>query len=88
MACLGHARLNEGRNLLPIVPGPGFTSLSVRPKTLRRLRAYKVGGMTYDDVLNELMDGQPTEAFWKEHRRRLKEEEDLPWEDVRKKLKL
>ena len=65
-----------------------FTSVPVKPETLRRLRSYKVGGKTYDDVLNAFMDETPTAEFWKEMDRRLKEETDVPWEKVRKKLKL
>lgn len=65
-----------------------FTSVPVKPETLKRLRSYKVGGRTYDDVLNEFMDGTPTQAFWKEMDRRLREEPDVPWEKVRRKLKL
>jgi hypothetical protein len=71
---------------MPFMPGPSFTSLSVKPSTLRRLRAYKVAGMSYDDVLNDLMDEQPTEAFWKEHARRL-QEESIPWDKVKAELR-
>lgn len=74
-------------NIMPFMPGSSFTTLSIKPKTLRRLKAYKVAGMSYDDVLNDLMDEQPTEAFWKEHRRRLEMEESIPWADVKKRLK-
>ncbi|MEA3137154.1 MAG: hypothetical protein QOC71_1435 [Thermoplasmata archaeon] len=65
-----------------------FTTVPVKPETLRRLRSYKVGGKTYDDVLNEFMDETPTEAFWKEMDRRMKEEPRIPWDDVKKRLKL
>lgn len=65
-----------------------FTTVPVKPETLRRLRSYKVGGKTYDDILNEFMDETPTEAFWKEMDRRLKEERVIPWEQVKKNLKL
>lgn len=44
--------------------------------------------MTYDDVLNELMDEQPTAEFWEEHERRLREEKMVPWTEVKKRLKL
>ncbi len=65
-----------------------FTSVPVKPETLRRLRSYKVGGASYDDVLNELMDGQPPEDFWKEYLRRLQEEDRVPWDEVRRKADL
>ena len=70
------------------VPRTTFTTVPVKPETLRRLRSYKVGGKTYDDVLNEFMDETPTEAFWKEHARRMNEEPRVPWEDVKRRLKL
>ena len=58
------------------------TTVPVKPETLARLRSYKVGGATYDDVLNELMDDPLPVGFIREHLRRLKEE------DVRKRLRL
>ena len=64
------------------------TTIPVKPETLARLRAYKVGGSTYDDVLNDLMDDRPPMGFIREHLRRLKEEEFSDWKDVRKRLRL
>ena len=64
------------------------TTVPVKPETLSKLRAYKVGGATYDDVLNELMDEQPPEAFIREHLRRLKEDAFEDWASVRKRLRL
>ena len=43
------------------------TTVPVKPETLRRLRLYKVGGTTYDEVLNDLMDDNPPAAFIREH---------------------
>ena len=64
------------------------TTIPVKPETLSRLRSYKIGGATYDDVLNDLMDDQPPEGFIREHLRRLKEETFSDWKDVRKRLRL
>ena len=64
------------------------TTVPVKPETLGRLRAYKVGGATYDDVLNDLMDDNPPGSFIREHLRRLREEPDTPWTKVRRRLKL
>ena len=64
------------------------TTIPVKPETLARLRVYKVGGSTYDDVLNDLMDDRPPAGFIREHLRRLKEEEFSDWKDVRKRLRL
>ena len=63
-------------------------SVPVKAETLRRLRSYKVGGTTYDEVLNDLMDDTPPGAFIREHLRRLREEPDIPWRDIRKRLRL
>ena len=64
------------------------TTVPVRSETLRRLRSYKVGGATYDEVLNDLMDVKPPGAFIREHLRRLREEPDIPWREVRKRRRL
>ncbi len=64
------------------------TTIPVKRETLARLRSYKIGGSTYDDVLNDLMDDQPPAGFIREHLRRLKEETFSDWKDVRKRLRL
>jgi len=64
------------------------TTVPVKHETLRRLRQYKLGGSTYDEVLNDLMDDNPPVAFIREHLRRLHEEPDIPWREVRKRLRL
>ena len=63
-------------------------SVPVKTETLRRLRSYKVGGTTYDAVLNDLMDDTPPGAFIRAHIRRLREEPEFPWRDIRKRLRL
>ncbi len=57
----------------------------MKQETLARLRSYKVGGATYDDVLNDLMDDQPPAGFVPEHLRRLKEETFSDWKEVQKR---
>ncbi len=64
------------------------TTVPVKGETLRRLRGYKTGGASFDDVLNELMDEIPPSSFIKEHLRRLREEETEPWDTIRSRLKL
>ena len=71
-----------------IVTMMATTTVPVKPETLRRLRLYKSGGATYDDVLNDLMDDTPPDRFVREHLRRLREEPDIPWSEVRKRLRL
>ncbi len=65
-----------------------LTTVPVKGDTLRRLRSYKTGGATYDDVLNEMMDEIPPDSFIQEHLRRLREEETVSWDAVRSRLKL
>jgi hypothetical protein len=65
------------------MPSASFTTLSLKPSTLRRLRSYKVGGKSYDEVLNEFMDEIPTRQFIEEHLRALKEEPRLPLDRAR-----
>jgi len=64
-----------------------FTSVPVKPETLKRLKSYKAGGASYDDVLNDLMDEHPTAEFMQEHLRRLHEEERVPWSKVKAGVK-
>lgn len=63
-----------------------FTTVPVKPDTLRRLRGYKIGGKTYDDVLNDFMDEHPPAEFLAEHVRRLKDKTSS-WADVKRRLK-
>ena len=42
-----------------------FTTVPVKPETLSRLRRYKTGGASYDEVLNDLMDDHPPAASMK-----------------------
>src|SRR5205807_6306772 len=74
-------------NLMMLIAMPTMT-IPVKRETWARLRSYKVGGATYDDVLNDLMDDRPSAGFVRDHLRRLKEEEFSDWEDVRKRLRL
>ena len=74
--------------MVVIVMMMATTTVPVKPATLRRLRSYKIGGTTYDEVLNDLMDDNPPVAFIREHLRRLREEPDIPWDEVRKRLRL
>ena len=67
-----------------------YQSVAVRRDTFERLRAYKMGGATFDDVLNDLMDAQPLEEFAaeviKEAKKRLRTFKGRDWKEVRKSL--
>ena len=81
-------RLKQGMNIMSFMPGASFTSLSLKPTTLRQLRAYKVGGMTYDDVLQQLMEETPPAKFIEWHLQQVRDEPRVAWDDVKKRLKL
>lgn len=40
-----------------------YTTISLRPDTVRQLQLYKTGGKTWDDVLKEFMDNFAPEEF-------------------------
>ncbi|HEY6238935.1 MAG TPA: hypothetical protein VIZ68_07115 [Thermoplasmata archaeon] len=64
------------------------TTVPVKGETLRRLRGYKTGGASFDEVINEFMDEIPPASFIREHLRRLHEEEKESWDSVRSRLRL
>lgn len=40
-----------------------YHTVPVRRNTWDRLKAYRLGGASYDDVLNDLMDAMPLDAY-------------------------
>lgn len=40
-----------------------YHTVPVRRNTWERLKAYRMGGASYDDVLNDLMDQVPLESY-------------------------
>jgi len=54
-----------------------YKTINVKSTTYSRLVLYKHAGMSFDDVLNEMMDTLPEEKFYErvleEHRSRMKE---------------
>lgn len=65
-----------------------YTTVPVRRETLRRLRGYKVGGISYDELLNDLLDAHPPEEFFLEHLRRLTREPRRTWSKIKEELDL
>ena len=67
-----------------------YKNVPVREDTFERLRAYKMGDSTFDELLNELMDSVPIEAVAaaavREHKRRMKTFKGRPWRSVRSSL--
>ena len=69
-----------------------YRTIPVKPATYRRLKDYKMGAATFDDVLNQLMDAWPLEVvskrFIEEHKRRMKSKDWVPLEEVARELGL
>ncbi len=65
-----------------------YTTIPLRKETLDKLRGYKVGGASYDDLINDLLAVHPPEEFFLEHLRRLRGEERRSWSEIRKELDL
>lgn len=67
-----------------------YHTIPVKPSTWVRLKDYKMGDATYDEVLNQLMDALPLEKvskrFLAEHDRRLKEFQGSEWRAARGRL--
>jgi hypothetical protein len=64
------------------------TTIPVQRQTLERLRAYKVGGASYDDLINDLLATHPPEEFFLEHVRRLRGEKRRSWRKIKDDLGL
>lgn len=62
------------------------TTISIHRQTLERLRAYKVAGASYDDLINDLLATHPPEEFFHEHVRRLRGEKRRPWREIKDDL--
>lgn len=66
------------------------TTITIDVETKKRLADYKLGGWTYDDVLNMIMDRVSIEDISaehiREHYRRLGDFEGLTKEEFRKRL--
>lgn len=72
------------------VPAKKYHNVPVLEKTWLRLRDYRVGSLTYDEALNQLMDSVPlemlTEKALAEHKKRMKSKDWTDWRDVRRDL--
>ena len=68
------------------------TTICVREETKKRLNEFKIGKMTYDDVLNYLMDTismeDISEEDIREHYERLETFDPVPKEDFKKMIKV
>jgi len=68
-----------------------ITTISVTEKTKTRLNDYKMGNMTYDDLLNGFMDAISIEDIAKEHieehYKRLKTFKAVSKDDFKKRLR-
>ena len=65
-----------------------YTTVPVQKQTLQKLKAYKVGGASYDELINDLLAVHPPAEFFLEHVRRLQGEPRRPWSEIRAELDL
>ncbi|MCI4355889.1 MAG: hypothetical protein L3K18_01930 [Thermoplasmata archaeon] len=71
------------------MPTDVITSIQVHESTRRLLESRKRGGESYDDVILDLIDQEPTEAEIREFDRRMREGgPGIPLEETRKRLGL
>ena len=67
------------------------TTISIRGATKDRLNDYKMGSMTYDDLLNSFMDSiaieDIAEKHVKEHYARLNSFKGIPKDEFKKRLR-
>jgi hypothetical protein len=63
-----------------------YRNVPVRDDTYARLKDYKMGGATFDEVLNELMNSVPVEVVAdrviREHYARMRTREGRSWREV------
>lgn len=71
-----------------------YKTINVRPETYTRLLLYKHAGLSFDEILNEIMDIIPEDKFYrlvmKEHKermKRMKAGEFIETDDLDKALK-
>lgn len=71
-----------------------YKTINVRPETYTRLLLYKHAGLSFDEILNEIMDIIPEDKFYRlvmeEHKERMKKikaGEFLSSKDIDKALK-
>ena len=54
----------------------GYKTINVAPETYEKLTLYKHAGMSFDEVINEMMNMLPESKFYKhvlqEHKKRLR----------------
>ncbi|MBU7004160.1 MAG: hypothetical protein HXS50_01240 [Theionarchaea archaeon] len=60
----------------------------MRKETPDRLKGYKIGGASYDELINDLLEVHPPEEFFLEHLRRLRGEKRRAWDEIREDLGL
>jgi len=60
-----------------------YRTVNVRPATYERLKMYQIGGRSFSDVLDSLMETVEPDEFYKRairiHRRRMREVEKGDW---------
>lgn len=58
------------------------TTIQVDAKTRERIRAHGLAGMTYDDIINRVLDRTDREAFLAAERDKILHPEKYAWTDL------
>ncbi len=68
-----------------------YKTINVKPETYARLLMYKHAGLTFDEVLNELMNLVSEDKFYKiilkEHRKRMRDKDFIEASSLEEALK-
>ena len=55
----------------------GYRTVNLSPRTYERLRRYKIGGASFDEVIGSLLDRVPPRELYQEALRRYEKEETV-----------
>ncbi len=58
------------------------TTIQVETRTRERIRAHGLAGMTYDEILNRLLDATDRKAFLAAERNKILRPQDRSWTDL------
>jgi hypothetical protein len=58
------------------------TTIQVAAETRDRLRAHGLAGMTYDDIINRVLDATDRKAFLAAERNKILRPQDYSWTDL------
>lgn len=58
------------------------TTIQIEAKTRDRIRAHGLAGMTYDEIINRVLDSTDRKAFLAAERNKILRPQDYSWTDL------